>query len=303
VAWTAAGALASLAASQIDGRWTTRPVALAQSLTPHAAVLLPVALAAGRRRSGAATIAAVSTVALAALTVPLAGDRRRVERTHDARPWRVAAANLLHSNDEVGRTADALLASAPDVVAFTEYTGAHHAELEEHPLATHLPHRVVAGERGSRGLAVWSRKSLEPGAIEGAGPTLAVDVETPHGRLRVIAAHTTTPLRDPRRWRGQLAQIAAEATAAGPSTIVVGDFNATVWHPPFRRILRRGLIDAHLAHGHPLSASWPVSRYVPRFVRLDHALVASGLVATGVEDLALPGSDHRGVVVSVAAAR
>ncbi len=304
VAWTAAGSLAALAASQLDRRWTTRPVALAQSLTPQAAVLVPVALLAGWRRSKAATpVAAGSTVALTALAAPVLGDRRWAERTADGPPWRVATANLLHSNDDVRRAADALLATAPDVVAFTEYTAAHHAELEEHPLASHLPHRVVAGERGSRGLAVWSREPLVPGAVEGAGPTLTADVETPHGRLRVIAVHTTTPLRDPRRWRRQLARIATEAEAAGPSTIVVGDFNAAVWHPPFRQILHRGLVDAHLAHGRPLSASWPVSRYVPRFVRLDHALVGSGLVATEVVDVDLPGSDHRGVVVSVAAAR
>ncbi len=305
VAWTAAGSLAALAASQLHRRFATRPVALAQSLTPHAAMLLPVAVVAGRRRSRAATaITAASSLALAALAVPLARQRQReAVRAPGGPPSRVATANLLHSNDEVRRAADALLAATPDVVAFTEYTRAHHAELEQHPLATRLPHRVVAPERGSRGLAVWSRGPLDPGAIEGAGPTLAVGLETPHGRVRVIAAHTTTPLRDPRRWRGQLAQIAAEAAAAGPSTIVVGDFNAAVWHPPFRHILRRGLVDAHLAHGRPLSASWPVSRYVPRFVRLDHALVGSALVATEVEDLDLPGSDHRGVVVSVAAAR
>ena len=38
----------------------------------------------------------------------------------------------------------------------------------------------------------------------------------------------------------------------------------------------------------------------PTFVRLDHALMTDGLVATGIDDIDIPGSDHRGFVVSVA---
>ena len=35
------------------------------------------------------------------------------------------------------------------------------------------------------------------------------------------------------------------------------------------------------------------------FVRLDHALTAHGLRSTAIEDFAVPGSDHRGFVVTV----
>jgi hypothetical protein len=38
-------------------------------------------------------------------------------------------------------------------------------------------------------------------------------------------------------------------------------------------------------------------------VRLDHALTAGGLVSTDVDDFHVPGSDHRGLVVTVAPAR
>ena len=54
-----------------------------------------------------------------------------------------------------------------------------------------------------------------------------------------------------------LATIGDEATSPGPPTIVVGDFNASRWHPPFRRLLRRGLRDSHEWLGHGFSTSWP----------------------------------------------
>jgi hypothetical protein len=35
-------------------------------------------------------------------------------------------------------------------------------------------------------------------------------------------------------------------------------------------------------------------------VRLDHALVGPGVVPTAIDDIQVPGSDHRGFVVDVA---
>ena len=39
---------------------------------------------------------------------------------------------------------------------------------------------------------------------------------------------------------------------------------------------------------------------LPPFVRLDHALVRDGLIPTSTKDFTVPGSDHRGFVVSLA---
>jgi hypothetical protein len=38
-------------------------------------------------------------------------------------------------------------------------------------------------------------------------------------------------------------------------------------------------------------------------VRLDHALTVGGLVSADVVDFEIPGSDHRGLMVTVAPAR
>jgi len=65
-------------------------------------------------------------------------------------------------------------------------------------------------------------------------------------------------------------------------------------------LLDAGLVEAHIAHGRGFSASWPTDQIVPAFVRLDHALTTAGLVSTDVADFEIPGSDHRGFVVTVA---
>ena len=85
--------------------------------------------------------------------------------------------------------------------------------------------------------------------------------------------------------------------------MVVGDFNASFWHPDFRALLDDGFTDAHIAAGKGFSASWPTDRWYPPFVRLDHALTTDSLVSTDVEDFDIAGSDHRGFVVTVAPAR
>ena len=68
-------------------------------------------------------------------------------------------------------------------------------------------------------------------------------------------------------------------------------------------MLDAGFVDAHTANGAGFSTSWPTTWPIPPFVRLDHALTTGGLVATDVEDFDVAGSDHLGMVVTVAPTR
>ena len=99
----------------------------------------------------------------------------------------------------------------------------------------------------------------------------------------------------------QVVRFAAEVgrTVSGP-TLLIGDFNASYWHPDFRSALDAGFVSAHTATGAGFSTSWPTTWPIPAFVRLDHALTAGGLVATDVEDFDVAGSDHLGMIVTVA---
>jgi endonuclease/exonuclease/phosphatase (EEP) superfamily protein YafD len=112
-----------------------------------------------------------------------------------------------------------------------------------------------------------------------------------------------TPIKDVGAWRDDLATAARIGREADGPTLLVGDLNSSYWHPDFRRLLDVGFVDAHAAAGSGFSTSWPRNWSVPPFVRLDHALTTGGLVSTDVVDLDVPGSDHRGLVVTVAPAR
>jgi endonuclease/exonuclease/phosphatase (EEP) superfamily protein YafD len=65
-------------------------------------------------------------------------------------------------------------------------------------------------------------------------------------------------------------------------------------------VLSRGWRDAHEVLGRGWSASWPTDLPGPPLVRIDHALVSGSVVVEGIVDVEIPGSDHRGFVVSVA---
>ena len=155
---------------------------------------------------------------------------------------------------------------------------------------------------------MWSRYPLTPrSTIRTKHHTVVVDVHAPGRSLRVIVIHTQSPTVHHGDWLADLEKLAT-VTVDGP-TVMTGDFNASWWHPEFRAVLGTTWRDAHVAVGRGLSCSWPtdqwhaIFRWHPPFVRLDHALVSDEVALLDVMDLDVPGSDHLGLVVTVAPAR
>ena len=103
----------------------------------------------------------------------------------------------------------------------------------------------------------------------------------------------------------------AVAVAAGPlmdrieagQPIRIGFANELPFAYPGPNGEPLGFVNAHTAVGAGFSTSWPTTWPIPPFVRLDHALTAGGLVATDVEDFDVAGSDHLGMIVTVAPTR
>ena len=128
-------------------------------------------------------------------------------------------------------------------------------------------------------------------------------MDGPDGPIRLLGVHPPTPISFFDGWVDDLATFGGLGANAQQPTLIIGDFNASYWHPSFRDLLGEGFTNAHTAHGRGFSTSWPTDEWFPAFVRLDHALTGNGLVSTGVEDFNVPGSDHRGFVVSVVPAQ
>ncbi len=117
-----------------------------------------------------------------------------------------------------------------------------------------------------------------------------------------------TPISDFEIWKGDLDQFGDLGITGDDPTLVIGDFNASFWHPNFRALLDKGFTDAHIALRRGLSVSWPTDVWYPPFVRLDHALTTDSLVPTGIEDFDIrrqrsPRADRHRFASSLSSAR
>ena len=82
--------------------------------------------------------------------------------------------------------------------------------------------------------------------------------------------------------------------------LLVGDFNATVYHPRFDDLLDTGLTDAHSARGRGFTGTWPRDQPFPPLLRIDHALSSKELVPVKATYGTGRGSDHRPIIVEYA---
>ena len=170
-----------------------------------------------------------------------------------------------------------------------------------------LPKLLSSNPVRPSGTVIWSRWPLRS-----LGPSLGEGHETSRSLLTVPGAvpvtltgvHTTSPGRgrvEP--WNldlKNLAKVSAETT--GPQ-LMLGDFNASRDHRPFRRLLDTGLVDAAETMRTPpwRGVTWPANkRRAPLSVRLDHVLVTPKTIGVkSVRPLTVPGTDHRAVLAEL----
>jgi endonuclease/exonuclease/phosphatase family metal-dependent hydrolase len=124
--------------------------------------------------------------------------------------------------------------------------------------------------------------------------------------LHIQAPHLFPPWETFRRRREQVRGVAGYLASAPRSRrLVAGDFNASPAWPAYRRLvsLLPDAIDAHARRrGQRPPATWGPWPGARGLFRIDHVL-AMGLEVTHAEIVLLPGSDHRGVLVELAAGR
>jgi endonuclease/exonuclease/phosphatase (EEP) superfamily protein YafD len=304
-AWIAVAAMAVATSlpwiRSVRGRLAT----VVRSLSPWAAIPgVPLALLASMRRHRGIALAAGTVSAVAAATsAPLIGRRRQPLPAADARPLSILHANLLFDNIRMPDVARVLERIDADVLTFSEYTPHHARILWEASAAAAYPHRIEKPAALASGAALWSRHPVTAAdAPATRHHTVVGDLDGPGGPVRIIVVHAQSPVVHHVQWSDDLAVLAL--VDPGRPAVMTGDFNASWWHPEFRQLLARGWRDVHQVVGRGLSASWPVDRPLPpAFIRLDHALVNDGLAVESVTDVDIPGSDHRGLLVTVRRAR
>lgn len=281
----------------------------AQAIVPWSALASwPVAAIAalGRRpRNVLAMAGAAVGTAGVVIAARMAGQPAPNRRSTgaDGETLSIAHVNLLYLNDVLDLGVAVLRGLRADVLTFSEYTPAH-AEVLAPALAEHYPYRIERAGPYAHGMALWSRfpvADLRATAL--THERITADVTAPAGTVRVMVVHTISPPNKVAEWRAEMALLAAEAQATDRPAVMIGDFNASWNHPDLRAIAAGGWRSAHRDRGRGLSPSWPADRWYPAFMRIDHALVSGRVNVVDVMDFTLPGSDHRGLVVTLSPAQ
>ena len=215
----------------------------------------------------------------------------------------VATANLNFDTTDFSALLGWLVSGeAPDVVFLQEFTGLAQQAVQSPAVAQRYPHRVEAPQPDQFGLAILSRyplsevQKVEPADMQ-ATLRLRATVIWAGGPVRLSAIHPMPPLNATyAQLRDQaLVEEARHLSQLGGLALMAGDFNTTPW--------AKGMfaIDSQLRRASGLAGSWPNAFGGLSVLPLDHVLASSGwqLVDSGHgPDV---GSDHRPVVVRLAA--
>lgn len=193
-----------------------------------------------------------------------------------------------------------LLQASPDVLVISELSPRVDAAL-----SAAYPYREVL--RGGPNVGVYSRLPLR--VLDRGGddlPGMRLEVAGPAGPFLLYGLHV------PRPWYTSagsgyqatvaehhqiLAALAARIAAERAPVVVVGDLNMPDRGRDYRQLLQAPhLVDAMRDRGTRFSS---VGKWTPLLLRIDHALVSSGWCGDDARQLELPGSDHRGIGVTV----
>ncbi len=296
-------AVRAVGALGVDDHWLTVPLLGAFPWFVLWAVVVAVVLlvgrARGRARGGSTPVAVLVAATAVALVVPRAVPAEQPTATGEVLV--VATINVRIGAADVDRLAALALEQDVDLLAVVEATPQSTERLTTGPLGAALS----ADEHATTdvGGVVLARGDLAPLAgLPHAGGTPDVSWTTPGGAtVAVTSLHASAPIGPAaaRTWRDGLARTPpAPADGLG---LVLGDFNATLDHAAFRRLLASGWRDAADEAGAGLAPTYDgladASPGLP--MAIDHALVGPGIAVREVTTHDVPGTDHRMLVATL----
>jgi endonuclease/exonuclease/phosphatase (EEP) superfamily protein YafD len=217
---------------------------------------------------------------------------------------RIVSFNVLASNRSFADVVDFIRGSEADVVVLHEVTRRWEQEIEE-AAATFDDWPYEITEARARGDLFGSMVLVESGAaVESFGFALtdprAIEILLPDG-VALLAIHPLSPSSEFRALQNDRQFLFATDWAAGQDgpAIVVGDFNATPWSYPFRRLLSTADL-SNSARGFGLDLSYPADGNPLIRVPIDHLLFSEGLAVVDRWLGPAMGSDHFPLTVDLA---
>ena len=301
--WVLAGALVAWTLVRAFGLERGWPLVPLFAFTPYVALLaLVVALVAAWRRWW---VGAVVTGLCASLLLVLLAPRAIPDRAPADAPGvrvRVLAANVASNNDAAGRVMTALRRWDVDVFSAVELSPEVALAYEFNGADALFPHRSLQPRPGFSGTGLYSRLPLAsaPSPRDTRFAVAAAELRAPGAvPVELLSVHVPAPTNRgaTEQWRHDMRALPGSGT--GPPRVLAGDFNATFDHAELRRLLDRGYRDAAEQAGVALRPTWPAGKSLPTLVTIDHVLADPRIRVVSVRSVAIPGSDHRGVLADL----
>jgi endonuclease/exonuclease/phosphatase (EEP) superfamily protein YafD len=203
---------------------------------------------------------------------------------------------------------DQVVAAAADaeVVVLLEVTPDLATSLETRGWGSRYPY--TAGLNGSAisNTVLFSRYPLSGSVQIGEGSfdewlTTAALPEL--GAVRLVGVHACNPYCGGNRWAQEHAALERVVRQNLDRPLVVaGDFNAVDDHGPMQQLHRLGMRSATDLLGAGWLPTYPANKLVPPLLPIDHVLVDPQLTTTALRRVPIDGTDHLGLLTTVARA-
>jgi len=274
------------------------------AFTPQVALLglVGAAVAAWRRWWAGAALAAACSAMLLGLLAPRALPDRAPADAPGVR-LRVLAANVGGADAAAPRVLNEVRRWDVDVFSAVELQPELALAYDSAGARSLFPHRTLRPLPGFDGTGLYSRLPLRPlPGLRGTASRLATAELRPSGATPVEIVSVDLPAPTHRhgaaQWRREMR--ALPTAGAAPVRVLAGDFNATLDHAELRRLLERGYHDVAERAGVALRPTWPAGEtLIPALITIDHVLADRRARVVSARSVAIPGSDHRGVLAEL----
>lgn len=215
-----------------------------------------------------------------------------------SRDLRVLHANVLYTNTDMQRTIRLIRENQPDLFVLQEMTPPTIRALA--PLRDTYPFQYEIWSKGPCHILVGSRTPFSVDKQSVQTQQVIHLHTTVRGRdMALITVHPRTPVLPSwfRERNQQLAFVADQIRRERRPTLLIGDFNISVFSPVYKRIFDNPDMAA-CRKGFGIGPTWP--RFLPpAMIPIDQAFVNEGFRTVRFQPIEQPGSDHKAVVVDL----
>jgi endonuclease/exonuclease/phosphatase family protein len=217
--------------------------------------------------------------------------------------FRLMTLNMFDGEADPGDVSEQ--AARADIVILVETTPAALTALKPHGWDRHFPYSLGDPRNGSfSNTAIFSRFPLSRGRPIGdtSFQQWVTTVRVPRvGEIRLMAVHPCNPYCGGDRWSAEHRMLRkAVIDNVDDPLVVAGDFNAVDDHGPMQALRRAGLKSATDVAGAGWLPTYPANRPFPPMLPIDHVMINKDLTATSVTSFTASGSDHRGLLATLA---